>query len=355
MRKTIYSLIGAGLFGVSLGAFDESLDPVWYSIYLSCYMDGECRMLNDLLSTGSMTSVALARLFSTSPVIPADEMCAYESLWLGQGAWFANMADLFRANHGLLPSELVPRDEVAATWKKLVDLLGEERLRKVGIRVNGAGEYPKKLRDADHPVEVLYYQGDWELVETPAVAIVGTRNPTEEGIQNAQRIAHALVRENFTVVSGLAKGIDTAAHNAAIAADGKTIAVVGTPLFDYYPRENRELQDVIAEKYLLVSQVPFLRYRQQNFRHNKLFFPARNVTMSALTQATIIVEAGNTSGTLVQARAALAQGRKLFILESCFRNSELSWPAKYERQGAIRVKNVTQILEVLKRDSIHSN
>jgi len=304
-------------------------------------------MLNDLFAMTSMTSASLANLFAAAPVVPLDEMCAYESLWQGQGAWFANLADLFRNNPGSLPSELVPQAEIDSALQKLTEMLGEERLRTVGIRVNGAGEYPKKLRDADHPVEVLYYRGDWELVETPGVAIVGTRSPSPEGELNAKRIAHALVRENYTVVSGLAKGIDTAAHTAAMAANGKTIAVIGTPLFDYYPRENKGLQEEIAEKFLLISQVPFLRYAQQNYKTNRLFFPARNVTMSALTQATVIVEAGNTSGTLVQARAALAQGRKLFILESCFRNTELTWPAKYERQGAIRVKNVSQIMEVL--------
>ncbi len=304
-------------------------------------------MLNDLFAMTSMTSASLANLFAAAPVVPLDEMCAYESLWQGQGAWFANLADLFRNNPGSLPSELVPQAEIDSALQKLTEMLGEERLRSVGIRVNGAGEYPKKLRDADHPVEVLYYRGDWELVETPGVAIVGTRSPSPEGELNAKRIAHALVRENYTVVSGLAKGIDTAAHTAAMAANGKTIAVIGTPLFDYYPRENKMLQEEIADKFLLISQVPFLRYAQQNYKTNRLFFPARNVTMSALTQATVIVEAGNTSGTLVQARAALAQGRKLFILESCFRNPELTWPAKYERQGAIRVKNVSQIMEVL--------
>lgn len=308
-------------------------------------------MLFDFSTQTTMSSSHLAQLFAVPPITPMEEMCAYESLWLGQGAWFANLAELFRKNPGALPSELVPTSEVDAARAKLLALLGEDRLRSVGIRVNGAGEYPGKLRDADHPVELLYYRGNWELVETPSVAIVGTRNPTADGVLNAKRIAHALVREGFTVVSGLAKGIDTAAHTAAMESKGKTIAVIGTPLFEYYPKENKALQEEIAERFLLVSQVPFLRYAQQSYKTNRLFFPARNVTMSALTQATIIVEAGNTSGTLVQARAALAQGRKLFILESCFRSPELTWPAKYERQGAIRVKNVSQIMEALKPDA----
>ncbi|ULT72999.1 DNA-processing protein DprA [Pseudomonas sp. BC42] len=300
------------------------------------------------------TSIAHTKIFNSRPISPLEEMCAYESLWQNQGAWFANLADLFRKNPGAIPSDLVDADRIADTLENLKKVVGEEALSLTGIRVHGAGEYPEKLRDADHPVELLYFQGNWELVETNCVAIVGTRNPSEEGAFNAGRIAHSLVKNGFTVVSGLAKGIDTAAHNAALAAGGNTIAVIGTPLNDYYPKENKELQDHIAQKHLLISQVPFLRYKDQSYKTNRLFFPARNVTMSALTSATIIVEAGNTSGTLVQARAALAQKRKLFILESCFRNTELNWPARFEKLGAIRVQNVSDIIGLLTDDKANT-
>lgn len=296
-------------------------------------------------------SFSFEDLFESPPITLQNEMCAYESLWMGQGAWFANLAELFRTNPGALPSELVPEEEVSRVRAMLIELLGEERLRSIGIRVNGAGEYPKKLRDADHPVEVLYYEGNWELVETPSVAIVGTRSPSDEGALNAGRIAHSLSKAGYTIVSGLAKGIDTAAHTAAMAAGGKTIAVIGTPLTESYPKENRSLQEEIAKRFLVISQVPFLRYQNQDYRTNRLFFPARNVTMSAITQATIIVEAGNTSGTLVQARAALAQGRKLFILESCFRKPELTWPQRFEKLGAVRIKNVSHLMEELNIDA----
>lgn len=299
------------------------------------------------LTTLRMPNFSLSQLFTAPPISPREEMCAYESLWTGQGAWFANLADLFRDNPGAVPSELVPETEITKAREALERMLGEDRISSIGIRVNGAGEYPSKLRDADHPVELLYYRGNWELVETPGIAIVGTRKPSEEGAFNARRIAHSLSKAGYTIVSGLASGIDTAAHTAAIEAGGATIAVIGTPLFEHYPKENQSLQELIAEKHLLISQVPFLRYAAQTYKTNRLFFPARNVTMSALTEATIIVEAGNTSGTLVQARAALAQGRKLFILESCFRNKELTWPSRFEKQGAVRVKNVTEIMEAL--------
>jgi DNA processing protein len=285
-------------------------------------------------------------IFAAPPINPLREAAAYESLWLSDGAWFKSIAELFVQNVGAVPSELVPPATTDEIYAKLYALL-RDRLPNVGIRVHGAGEYPAKLRDADHPVELLYYRGNWELVSTRGVAVVGTRDPSPDGAENARRIARMLVKNDFTVVSGLAKGIDTAAHTASLEAGGRTIAVIGTPLSEVYPKENADLQEQIARHHLLVSQVPFLRYENQHYKANSLFFPARNVTMSALTEATVIVEAGNTSGTLVQARAALAQGRKLFILDSCFRNPSLTWPERLEAKGAIRVTRPSQIIEEL--------
>jgi DNA processing protein len=156
-----------------------------------------------------------------------------------------------------------------------------------------------------------------------------------------------LVKDGYTVVSGLARGVDTAAHETAIEVGGETIAVIGTPLDQAYPKENAELQRRIARDYLLVSQVPVLCHAQRPPTVNRFFFPERNITMSALTQATVIVEAGETSGTLIQARAALAQGRKLFILDSNFRNPKLTWPARFAEIGAIRVKDFEDIKSAL--------
>lgn len=292
--------------------------------------------------------------FAARPIDARVEMAAYEALWLRDGMWFAELANLFRSHECALPSEIVDSNELDAADEALSQYFGSAA-PPFDVRVHGAGEYPSRLRQADHPVEVLYYRGDWELVHTPSVAIVGTREPSDVGVMIARRIAHALSREGFTVVSGLAKGIDTAAHTEVLSINGRTAAVIGTPLFESYPKENDALQARIAREHLLISQVPFLRYQRQNWKTNRLFFPARNVTMSALTEATIIIEAGNTSGTLVQARAALAQKRKLFILDSCFRNPDLTWPAKYEKQGAIRVTNVAEILRSLRDAPISEN
>ncbi|MGH8244753.1 MAG: DNA-processing protein DprA, partial [Steroidobacteraceae bacterium] len=218
-----------------------------------------------------------------------------------------------------------------------------EGIQHFGIRVHGAGDYPDKLRDAEHPVELLYFQGNWDITSTRCVAVVGTRKPSEDGLRRTAKLARRLANDGFTVASGLAQGIDTAAHTAAIEAGGLTIAVLGTPITSCYPPENRELQKCIANEFLVVSQVPIVRHSRQTWHGNRFFFPERNVTMSALTEATVIVEAGNTSGTLIQARHAIQQKRKLFILDSCFRNAELTWPAKYVELGAIRVSDFEDI------------
>ncbi|MGO9685588.1 MAG: DNA-processing protein DprA [Beijerinckiaceae bacterium] len=292
----------------------------------------------------------MARKTSTPEVeaiSPRREMGAYEALWLEKGASFKTIAEKFAADPKALPSDFVPparADECAA---EVLRTLKGQGVHRFGVRVNHAGDYPARLRDARHPVELLYYQGAWELTETRSVAVVGTRKPTEEGIERADRLARELVKRKFTVVSGLAAGIDTAVHRAAIDAGGPTIAVIGTPLGSYYPQENRELQDEIARDFLLVSQVPVLRYRKAPVPQNRFFFLERNVTMSALTEATIIVEAGETSGTLTQARAAFYQGRKLFILNSCFERKDLTWPARFEAQGAIRVREPDDIWKAL--------
>ena len=141
------------------------------------------------------------------------------------------------------------------------------------------------------------------------------------------------------------RAIDTAAYWAAMEYGGRTMAVLGTPLSKTYPLENTPLQQQIAKDHLIVSQVPVKRYEMQTFHGNRFFFPERNATMSALTDATVIVEAGETSGTLIQARAALEQGRKLFVLDSF--SQGLRWPERLVAKGAMRVSDYGEIAEQL--------
>jgi len=259
------------------------------------------RTLKSPMSAVEPLNLALPR--SVSPIL---EMGAYETLWLQESATFKTIADRFREVPGSIPSDFVQHDVAMKNAQRALDILDRGNVGQFGVRVHGAGEYPEKLRDANHPVELL-------------------------------------VQDEFTVVSGLARGIDTEALTTAIKSRGQVIAVIGTPLTEHYPPENVELQDRIAKEFLLISQVPVIRYSLQKPPQNRIFFPERNVTMSALTEATIIVEAGETSGTLTQARAAIHQGRKLFILDSCFLDPSLTWPARFERLGAIRVRKYEDV------------
>jgi len=283
--------------------------------------------------------------FSERAVSPFLELGAYEALWDEQNASFKSIADLFSKQRGAVPSDFVESTRAESYAADVHASLSDAGIKNYGVRVHGAGEYPERLRVADHPIELLYFQGWWDLVNSPrSIAVVGTRQPSSEGIARTQRLVKALLQDDFTIVSGLASGIDTAAHTTAIKLGGRTIAVLGTPLLKSYPASNIQLQKEIAENHLVISQVPVKRYtNQKNPTSNNFFFPERNITMSALTDATIIVEAGETSGTLVQARHALKQGRKVFILESNFHRSDLKWPHTFEERGAIRVTDYDDI------------
>lgn len=282
-----------------------------------------------------------------APISPLRELGAYEALWLEKGATFKTIAEKFAADPQALPSDFVGEKDAMSCAHEVLEAFGRASIRRFGIRLHHAGEYPTKLRDARHPVELLYYRGDWDLAESRCIAVVGSRKPTTDGLARAKRIARELVQAEFTVVSGLATGIDTMAHRTALECGGHTIAVVGTPLGSVYPAENASLQETIANEQLLITQVPVLRYARQAPPQNRLFFPERNVTMSALTEATIIVEAGETSGTLIQARAAIHQRRKLFIMDSAFQRPDLTWPRRFEEQGAVRLRSVTELLQRL--------
>jgi len=278
------------------------------------------------------------------PVDTRMEIGAYEHLWQQPNTSTKRIAELFGSNPGRLPSEMVDEETASRVADEVMHEFSRRGIRQFGVRIHGTYDYPERLRDATEPVEFLYFLGSWELADAPRrIAVVGTRKISEEGAARTRKLVRALIKNDYTVVSGLAQGVDTVAHQTAIAEGGRTIAVIGTPISEVYPKENGDLQRRIASEYLVVSQVPVLRYKSQSPNWNRFFFPERNKTMSALTEATIIVEASETSGTLIQAKAALAQGRKLFILESNFHNPSITWPAKFEKLGAIRVREFEDI------------
>lgn len=282
-----------------------------------------------------------------------EEMASYETLWGRQSATQKSVAELFQQHHQARPSVIL---NALRSQEMYLDALYQEVLAFVetlngfSVSVHGTFQYPERLRVAAYPLELFYYRGFIGLTETRCVSVVGARKASPDGVKRARRLSRELVNAGYTIVSGLAEGIDTAAMTSALESNGKTIGVIGTPIDQYYPKKNANLQDQIADEHLLVSQVPFYRYKNQPFPTKKYYFPQRNETMAALSEATIIVEASEKSGSLTQARAAIQQGRKLFILNSCFENSAITWPAYYEKLGAIRVRKTEDILSSLESE-----
>lgn len=179
----------------------------------------------------------------------------------------------------------------------------------------------------------------------PRVAIVGTRKPSADGLQAATRIATELGERGVMIVSGLARGIDTAAHTAALNAYGTTIAVIGTPLSRTYPIENSQLQHRLMADHLVVSQ---FSEEDPVLPRN---FVIRNRTMALIADASVIIESGEGGGSLNQGWETLRLGRPLFIHDKEFEKPELEWPSKMARYGAIRFKEPSDILDQIPSSS----
>ena len=188
----------------------------------------------------------------------------------------------------------------------------------------------------------LFVAGRFEFpLPHPRVAIVGTRTPSDEGRRIASKLAGRLARQGVIIVSGLARGIDTVAHKAAIDADGMTIAVLGTPISQTYPPENAELQSIIMRSHLAVTQF--------DDRHptSPKNFVLRNRTMALIADASVIVESGEGGGSLHQGWEALRLGRPLFIHTHEFAKPRLAWPREMADYGAVEFKEPSDILDFL--------
>ena len=282
--------------------------------------------------------------FLDNVISPSEEMLAYETLYALKGQTSKTMADHFKGND-FLPSDVLKRS--LSRGQDLKEKVEDYLNRKNGfsVSVRGDFQYPKRLEEVRNPPALFYYRGNIDLLTAPKIiSIVGSRKMTEEGRKRAVQLTEKLVKEGYFIVSGLAKGIDTTALTTAIKKGGAVIGVIGTPFDRPYPPENKDLHEEITNKYLLISHVPFFRFSKQSLNEKKGYMAERNAIMSAISHATVIMEASDTSGTLYQARAAISQGRKLFVLDSCFQNKAITWPARYEKKGAIRLKEIGDIL-----------
>lgn len=227
----------------------------------------------------------------------------------------------------------------------LPDAPHEEEIRlakREGVRIIGLGmpEYPELLSRIPDPPPILYVKGDLPS-DAVAVAIIGSRNASRYGLENAFSIAGDLARSSLLVVSGLARGIDAAAHEGALAAGGKTIAVLGSGLGRIYPPENGKLAEKIAENGALIS--PFAMKTPPDAMN----FPARNRIISGLSLGVAVIEAAERSGSLITARLAAEQGREVFALPGNVRSGKSTGSHRLLKEGACLVESAEDILNEL--------
>lgn len=203
-------------------------------------------------------------------------------------------------------------------------------------------EYPQALLEIPDPPTLLYVRGRLELLNHPALAIVGSRNPTPQGIQNAERFAAAFVEAGLVITSGLALGIDAAAHRGALAAAGDTVAFIGTGIDRIYPARNLDLALEISARGTIVSEFPLgTPVAAANF-------PRRNRLISGIARGVLVVEATIESGSLITSRLAGEQGREVFAIPGSIHSPQSRGCHKLIKQGAKLVETAQDVLEELR-------
>lgn len=207
-------------------------------------------------------------------------------------------------------------------------------------------EYPRALLSADDPPVLLYAKGDLSLLNRPAIAIVGSRNATKQGEANAEAFAEALAGAGLSIVSGLAAGIDAAAHRGALKEKASTIAVIGTGIDRIYPARNAELARDIAEKGVILSEFPL---GTPPIASN---FPRRNRLIAGLARGCLVVEAAKQSGSLITARLAAEAGREVFAIPGSIHSPQSKGCHALIKQGAKLVESAQDILEELRWEKV---
>ena len=235
-------------------------------------------------------------------------------------------------------------DLLVETRKKLEPESYAKKIAETGIKWTTIFDeaYPKLLREIYDPPIVLYYKGDLESADKAAIAVVGTRKMTGYGKVVTDQFTKGLVGAGLTIISGLARGVDSQAHLTTVSEDGRTIAVLGGGLNNIFPPENRGLAAKIASDFgAVISEFP------PNYPSLPGNFPARNRIISGLSLAVLVIEATENSGSLITARLALEQGREVFAVPGPITSDLSKGPIDLIREGARAVFSPEEILEEL--------
>lgn len=236
-------------------------------------------------------------------------------------------------------AEIISKTDPVSTGGREVELAGKSDARIVTLQDDG---YPAPLLNAYAPPPVLSIKGEWKKEDEASIAIVGSRSPTRYGRMITEKFSRELAEMGVTVVSGLARGVDGAAHRAAMAAGGRTVAVLGCGLNVYYPAEHRELQKKIPSHGAVISQFSFTA------RPDKLNFPMRNRVISGLALGVLVTEAAARSGALITAYAALDDNRDVFAVPGQINSPKSDGANALIKKGHAKLaQNVDDIIEEL--------
>jgi DNA processing protein len=290
-----------------------------------------------------------------TPTLAAQELSTWLRLTLTPGVGGESQRALL-ANFGL-PGQVFAAGRAALTrvltGKQVDALLGDEAEEAVTLALAWAAEpgnhlvtladpeYPQRLLEISDPPTLLYVKGRLDLLNQPALAIVGSRNATAQGQANAEAFAATLSAGGLTIVSGLALGIDSSAHRGGLKGAGSSIAVIGTGADRIYPAGNKELARLIAERGAIVSEFPL---GTPAIAGN---FPRRNRLISGLSRGVLVVEAAERSGSLITARLAGEQGRDVFAIPGSIHSPLSKGCHRLIKQGAKLVDEARDILEEL--------
>lgn len=280
---------------------------------------------------------AYIALNMTDKIGPVRVRALIEALGSPQAVFGADRAQLVSVKgigEDLAESILLQRDSLDPAAE-------EEKARALGARIVTPvdAEYPEPLSKIYDPPLALYIRGTLERTDRHAIGMVGTRHATHYGLSIADKLAYQLGKVGFTVVSGLARGIDTAAHRGALKAGGRTIAVIGSALDRLYPPENEKLAEEIVQHGAVISEYTLGR------EPDRTTFPYRNRVISGLSMGVVVVEAGATSGALHTVDQALEQGRTVFAVPGRVDNPTSKGPHRLIKNGARLVEDVDDILQ----------
>lgn len=235
-------------------------------------------------------------------------------------------------------------DDQRRHWEHVRSRFERSGIDNWGVVFKGDENYPGQLAVAKDELQYFYYQGNLELLKEPMVAVVGSRRAMSKALEETRLLVKGLVEHGYTIVSGLAKGIDSMAHKAAIENSGKTVAVIGNPLWIHHPFENERLQRRIGEEHLLVSQVPVSLYSKHSSwdKERGTFLMKRNITMAALSKASIVMAVDSfRSGTYSHALNTLKMGLNLFV------HDNVKLDIKFQDKHTVKVGTYQDVLENL--------